>query len=228
MTHFINRMLLGKTIALSTVFACMALPSHADALIEKMRALSSTPPSPAFEFVFMEGDEKMTGKFDSGALEGERVTLYSPEFKSLSRKARERIAAIEKQDDADIWCANEIDLISDDVERVSETETTATYKFSPTPAPDADSNERKLVKASEGTLVLDKSDGAIHSINIVLPEPIKPVFVAKVNEFELNFTCKRAENGRMYKQKMGFTVLGNVMTSKLEQRVSREITALMN
>ena len=201
--------------------------ASADPLIAKMRALSDEGPLYAYEMSYSSGSIEATGRIDPILPVGERVHVLSPSEDEWSGELLAAIEEMESDTDGDIWCNDFAQMVSEDVSLASETDSTATYKFTPSAEPDADKSERKMMRKMQGLLTLDKSDGAILGINIVLPKPYKPAMVAKIETFKLDASCARAPDGRTFLEALDFRLKGSAMMQEFDEGYKQTISNLM-
>ena len=102
-------------------------------------------------------------------------------------------------DDAgDIWCDGMEDRVRGDVELAAESDTTATFTFTPTTPEDAEDFERQIAERSIGTVVVDKETRQLVSFQYHLPESFKPMIIARVHTFDMFGTCEAGPSGRPY------------------------------
>lgn len=216
----------------STVLCAFALsaaiPALADPVLDKMRAVSKEGPVYAYEMTYSGEGIVATGKIDPSQPEGERVQVYSPALSDLSAEFKEGLEEMDAEADGDIWCSDFAEMVPSDATATQQDETTVTYAFTPLPEDDADKTEQKMMKKMQGTVTLDKADGAVLAFNMTLPKPYKPAMVAKINRFQMDVSCERAPDGRTYLEEFNFDIAGSAMMQSFEETVSRQITKLLD
>ncbi len=208
------------------LFAC-SFTAAADPLLESMRALSADGPIYAYEMEYKDKDITATGRIDPSQPQGKRIQVLSPSEDKWSDDFRNGLKDMEAETDGDIWCADFAELVPNNATLVSETQSAATYGFTPVPEADADSTERKMMKKIEGKITLDKTDGAITAFKMTLPKPYKPAFVVKISGFDMSATCSRAPDGRTYIDAFEFAIDGSAMMQSFNETISRRITKLL-
>jgi hypothetical protein len=206
----------------------IALSAAADPLIEKAEAASTEGPIYAYEMSYSIGDLTATGKADPSAPKGERLTVYTPEKDNWPEGFEEGLEEVDADIDGDIWCKDFIDMVPENALQVSETDTTATYAFTPKPDADSDGTEKKLMKKIKAEITLAKEDGAVMDFNMVLPKPYKPAMIVKINTFEMGASCARAPDGRTYAQDFNFEIDGSAMMQSFAEKTSYSITKLLD
>ncbi|MEL6725690.1 MAG: hypothetical protein AAFP81_14150 [Pseudomonadota bacterium] len=199
----------------------------ADPLLEAMRATSNDGPKYSYETSFSWDGMSVTGTVDPSAPEGERIQVSTPAESEWSDEFRKELKKMDAETEGDIWCTEFGQMVPLDADLTTQDEGTKTFSFTPVPEPDADRNEQKMMKQLNGTVVLDKSDGAVLAFSMVLPKPYKPAMVAKINAFEMNVSCARSPDGRTFIEDFNFDISGSAMMQSFEESVSRQITKLL-
>ena len=123
--------------------------------------------------------------------------------------------------------ANEL-LAGTAPEATTQDDVSVTYAFTPVAGADADKTEQKMMKKLNGTVTLDKTDGAVLAFSMTLPKPYKPAIVAKINRFQMDASCSRAPDGRTYIASFDFDIAGSAMMQDFDETVSRQITKLLD
>lgn len=219
---------MSRSIALGALALSLSLPAAADPVLEMMRSLSKEGPIYSYEMTYSDTDVTANGLIDPSKPEGERIEIYSPDESEWTKDFRKGIADMDAETDGDIWCADFAEMVPTNATATAEDEKTVTYAFTPEPEADADKNEQKMMKQLNGTVMLDKSDGAVLAFNMVLPKPYKPAMVAKINRFEMDASCDRAPDGRTYVEQFRFDIKGSAMMQNFEESVTRRITKLLD
>ncbi|MEM9571952.1 MAG: hypothetical protein AAF996_10815 [Pseudomonadota bacterium] len=219
---------MSRSLAFSALALSLTLPASADPVLEMMRSLSKDGPIYAYEMTYSDAEVTANGRIDPSKPEGERIEIFSPAKSEWSKDFREGVAEMDAETDGDIWCADFAEMVPADAKMTSEDSDTITYAFTPSPEADADKNEQKMMKKLNGSVTLAKTDGAVLAFNMVLPKPYKPAMVAKINRFEMAATCDRAPDGRTYVEQFDFDIAGSAMMQSFEERVTRNITKLLD
>ena len=217
-----------RTIVLAAFASSAVVTAAADPVLEMMRSVSSEGPIYAYEMTYAGEDVVAAGKVDPSQPEGQRIELYSPSEEDLPKDFKDGLKEMDAGADGDIWCTEFAQMVPANATQTGQDETSVTYVFTPQPGEDADKNERKVIKQLNGTVTLDKSDGAVLAYNMVLPKPYKPVMVAKINRFELDATCNRAPDGRTYVEQFKFDIAGSAMMQNFDETVIQGITKLLD
>ncbi|MEM7460119.1 MAG: hypothetical protein AAF331_11690 [Pseudomonadota bacterium] len=219
---------MSRSVALGALALSLSLPAAADPVLEMMRSLSTDGPIYSYEMTYSDTDVTANGLIDPSKPEGERIEIYAPDESEWTKDFRDGIADMEAETDGDIWCAEFAEMVPNSATATTEDDTTVTYAFTPEPEADADKNEKKMMKQLNGTVILDKSDGAVLAFSMILPKPYKPAMVAKINRFEMAASCDRAPDGRTYVEQFSFDIKGSAMMQTFEESVSRKITKLLD
>jgi hypothetical protein len=215
-----------KYITAALLASSLGLTATADPILEMMRAASVEGPIYAYDMSFDNGEIIAAGRVDPTQPEGSRITVTTPAEADWDDDFREGLAAIEKETKGDIWCSEFAQNIPNEAVILAQTPDFASYTFTPSPDADADKTEKKVFKKLLGTATLDKTDGAILSFKMSLPEPFKPMIVAKINTFEMDVQCTRAPDGRTYIEDFNMALEGSAMMQAFDQKMTRKITAL--
>ncbi len=219
---------MSKLTLATLAMTALTLPAAADPLLEMMRTHSKEGPIYAYEMSYTEAEVTATGRIDPSQPEGQRIEIYTPERDAWNDDFETGLAEMESEIDGDIWCVDFAENVPGSADLKTETETSATYAFTPKPDADADGMEKKLMKKIKGEVILAKADGAILGFSMTLPKPFKPAMIAKINVFNMSVSCARAPDGRTYVEEFAMTVSGSAMMQKFEETVSRKITALLD
>ncbi len=199
----------------------------ADPVLEMMHAASNEGPNYAYETSFSWDGIAATGSVDPSAPIGQRLKILTPAESDWSDAFRKEIEKMDAETEGDIWCAEFGQMVPQDASLSAQDEATKTFSFTPVPEPDADRNEQKMMKQLDGTVVLDKTDGAVLAFKMSLPKPYKPAMVAKINAFEMDVSCARSPDGRTFIEQFNFDISGSAMMQSFDESVSRQITKLL-
>lgn len=214
-----------RFLAVSCLVFCAALPASADAVLKKARAMSAEGPVYTFnvDVIDAETDFKMT--VDPSQPEGKRVTKISPAPSSLKGDAAKRAEMLQKRTAGDIWCNRFMENIPATAKRTAETDTTATFSFTPLPGKN-DGQMGEAYKFLNGTATIDKSTGAVLRYEMVSPKAFKPAAVAKVDRFSMKVACKPAPDGRTHIDSLVMDVKGSALMKPFEQKETRRVSNL--
>ena len=141
-----------------------------DPLLELMRTHSKDGPVYAYEMTYKDTEITATGRIDPSQPEGQRVEILTPPKADWTADFVDGVGNMETEADGDIWCVEFAENIPASAAKTRETETSATFSFTPLPDVDADRTERKLMKKINAEVTLDKEDGAILRFNMNLPK----------------------------------------------------------
>ena len=219
---------MSRSILLSAFALSASLSASADPLLEMMRSVSKDGPIYAYEMTYSGEGVIATGKIDPSQPEGNRIVLYTPEMSELSEEFKEGVQEMDAESDGDIWGADFAEMVPDNAEATSQDEVSVTYGFTPVAEADADKTEKKMMKKMNGTVTLDKADGAVLAFSMTLPKPYKPAIVAKINRFQMDASCSRAPDGRTYVASFDFDIAGSAMMQEFDETISRQITKLLD
>tara|TARA_X000000950_G_scaffold243510_2_gene298844 strand:+ start:186780 stop:187472 length:693 start_codon:yes stop_codon:yes gene_type:complete len=173
-------------------------------------------------------------RYDMSVVSGDGDMLFRYSFDPMQAtplQIEERSEEISEEDileglsddEGDIWCDGMQEQVLGNVALVSEDEATATFTYTPTTRPDADSMERQVVERTVATAVVDKATRQISSFSYHLPQSFKPIIVARVHTFDLNGTCVAGPSGRRFISEMTVSIdisaMGSRHTETTIQRV---------
>lgn len=216
-----------RLLLLASISFATSLSVSADPLLEQMRSLTSEGSKYAYEMAF-ETDEYQTRlKIDPSEVEGQRIDVIAPDESEWTDDFRKYINRMDANTEGEIWCQQFAEMVPQDAKATEQSTSSIAYAFTPVPEADADKSEQKLMKQMDGTVRLDKSDGAVLSFSMSLPKPFKPMIAAKIDQFEMQVDCARAPDGRTFIQRMNLDITGSAMMQKIKQIEKREITRLL-
>lgn len=218
---------MSRFAILSAVSLSLMSTAMADPLLEMMGDMSDEGPLYAYETQFAWDGIPATARVDPSQPAGERIKVLTPTESDWSDTFREELETRDASAEGDIWCTEFGQMVPMDAKITAESDTTVTYAFTPVPEPDADRNEQKMMKQLDGTVILDRTDGAVLAFRMHLPKPYKPAMVAKINAFEMDVACARAPDGRTFIEDFKFDISGSAMMQSFEESVSRQITKLL-
>ena len=218
---------MSRFALLSAASLGLVSTAMADPLLEMMGNMSDEGPLYSYETSFSWDDIPATARVDPSQPEGERIKILTPTESDWSDAFREELETSDASAEGDIWCTEFGEMVPSDAQVTEETDTTVTYAFTPVPQPDADRNEQKVMKQLDGTVILDRADGAVLAFRMHLPKPYKPAMVAKINRFDMDVACARSPDGRTFIEAFTFDISGSAMMQSFEQSVSRQITKLL-
>ena len=202
----------------------------ADALIDRVLANGSKTmedgPFYVFNSTYDDGELVLNMTIDQSKPVGERVVAMTPSPDTLDGDAAKTAEMIRARTRGDIWCTSFAENIPADARRVSETDTTATYTFTPLPGK-SDGQMGKAFKFLDGKVEVDKESASILSFEMVAPKPFKPMMVAKVDRFSMKVACTKSPDGRTHMASMNMDLLGKAMMQDLKQTETRKISGLV-
>lgn len=175
-------------------------------------------------------DEKLVARIDPSKRQGERVTVLSSPQDVMSNDFVETVINLEKNPVDEFWCSNLSDIVPLDAAFMAETDAQVTYKFKPLPDLD-DPDDIKLMKHLEGHITVSKRDPQVISMSLIAPRPFKPVWIAKVSQFELSIDCDRVPDGRTHMSELRISIVGKAAMQTFHQRERKtlfNITAVDN
>ena len=214
-----------RLTAALAVSALLSLPALAGTPLEEALAASQDGPLYSFEIAFRNEDTDARIAVDPSRPEGERVTVLSPAEEDWSEAFAARVAEMQANTTGDIWCRKLAENIPDEVQLASETDTTATYTFTPKPGEEPNRMD-KAYKHLTGTVVVDKVDPAILHFSMVADKPFKPMPVAKIRSFEMKVDCTRAPDGRTHVSTVDVNLSGSAMMQSFSQADHQKISNL--
>ncbi|MEL8055831.1 MAG: hypothetical protein AAGK66_06735 [Pseudomonadota bacterium] len=210
-----------------TALGGLSMAAMADPLLDQAKAVSTDGPIYSYEMGLAYGEVDLSATVDPSADEGTRINVISPDKSDWPDDLEDDLARMDENADGDIWCKEFADIVPGDATKLSETDTTAIYAFTPLPDEDADDMQRKVMKKVEAEITLAKQDGAVLAYQATLPKPYKPAMVAKVNTLNIDVACERAPDGRTYVQSFMFELSGSAMMNDFDEKSTRTITRLI-
>lgn len=214
-----------STLAIAAI-SILASPAAADAVLAKARAAS---PERAALYTFSvdydDGENQFIMTVDQSKPMGARVVRLTPDAATLKGDAAKKAEMLKKRTAGDIWCQSFAENIPANATRVSETNETASYAFTPVPGKDA-GQMAAAYKYLQGKATIEKKTGEIVAFDLTSPKPFKPMPVAKVDQFRMNVTCAPAPDGRTYIETISMNLAGSAMMKAFEQTEHRRVSAL--
>lgn len=203
------------------------LPFHAAAgtPLEDALAAKADGPLYMFDVIIQNSDTDAMLRVDPSRPEGERLTVISPPEKDWTDDFRKLVDKMDADTDGDIWCQGFGENIPADAALVAETPTTATYTFRPQKGAKPDDLD-DVYKYLTGKVIVAKDDPAILSVEMVSERPFRPLPVAKIRTFKLNFDCSRAPDGRTHIARINVDINGSAMMKDFSESERQTITNL--
>lgn len=168
-------------------------------------------------------DEKLVARIDPNKKQGERVTLLSPSHEGLSDDFIEALKDLEENPVEEFWCSHLSEIVPIDATFIAETDTEVTYAFKPMPDLD-DPDDIKLMKHLDGHITVSKQDPQVLSMSLIAPRPFKPVWIAKINQFELSIDCDRVPDGRTHMKELRISIAGKAALQTFHQRERKTLS----
>ncbi|MGV6820700.1 MAG: hypothetical protein ACWA5T_09425 [Parvularcula sp.] len=175
-------------------------------------------------------DEDVTWKaiITPGAPQGERISVLSPPRPEWPKGAGKALDQYDAAADGDIWCDSMDEMVGREIEELSVTPVSASYRFKPLIPEDADKADRKFAEAARGEIHLARADDTarwqVKEMKMWLEKPFKPAIVAKLNSFDLHIACAPDRNGRMYQASTTTNVAGSAMGRRFDETESVRIS----
>ena len=212
-------------LAATCLVLAATLPAHADNLLQKARSASVDGPLYVFNVDVLDGETNFTMTVDPSKPEGRRVTKISPAPSALKGDAAKKAENLQKRTAGQIWCNQFMENIPASAKRTAETETTATFSFTPV-ATEEDGQMGMAYKYLNGTATIDKATGGILRFEMTSPKAFKPAAVAKVEKFSMKVACKPAPDGRTHIDSLLLDLKGSAMMQPFEQKETRRVSNL--
>ena len=149
-------------------------------------------------------DVTFTALFDPAQQGETQWQILSPPEAIRSSDQRQSIAILEKQRDPDlqliIKSALAMDLLSEDLQRVSETDETVTFESSVGMLPGSQDapgpiDPERISRHLKAEMVIAKSPAKILSLRVYAPEAFKPIFAAKIDTLDILMGIEEAWAG---------------------------------
>ncbi|WP_430402248.1 hypothetical protein [Hyphomonas sp.] len=207
------------------LLALLQLQAHAGTPLEDALAAPADGPLYMFDVVVRNSDTEAMIRVDPSRPEGERLNVISPAEKDWTDDFRKLVKKMDADTDGDIWCRSFGENIPADAALVSESPTTATYTFKPRKGAKPDDLD-DVYKYLTGKVVVAKDDPAILSVEMVSDKPFRPLPVAKIKSFKLNFDCARAPDGRTHIARVDVAINGSAMMNEFSESEHQTISNL--
>jgi len=212
-------------LVLSLVLSAAALPAGADTVLEKARARAADGPLYRWDVDYDDGADQFRMTVDQSQPMGARVVKFTPEPATLKGDSAKTAKRLIEKTEGNVWCNDFAENIPADAKRAAETETTATYSFTPQ-AGTRDVDMAKAYKFLSGKAVLDKATGAVLSYEMTSAKAFKPVPVAKIDRFRMKVACTPAPDGRTYMTSVNLDMAGSAMMQSFSQTEQRKVSNL--
>ena len=121
-------------------------------------------------------------------------------------------------DSVDIWCDDYVELVGGPVELFEDRDASARFRFRANPEAGEDTDEKKLLEKTEITVEIDKATHRIRSFTYHLTEPVKPMPLAKIRQFDIVGQCAALPNGRTYVARVDTRVAGSALSRSFVER----------
>ncbi len=214
-----------RLLVTTLVLAAAALPVAADTVLAKAKAAAPDGPLYVFEMDYDDGADQFRMTVDQSKPKGARVVKFTPEPATLKGDSAKTAQRLIERTEGNVWCNDFAGNIPANAKRAAETETTATYSFTPQAGKD-DGDIAKAYKYLSAKAVLDKATGAVLSYEMSSPKAFKPAPVAKVDRFKMKVACKASPDGRTYMTSVDFDMAGSALMKPFAQTETRTVTNL--
>ncbi len=214
-----------RSMVVAAAAAMVADAASADALVAKAKSFDLSGPPYIFDVLIEAGQTTFRLTVDQSRPKGDRVVAMSSDPAELTGEAQKRADMLREDAQGDIWCNVFAESIPEGAKRISETETRATYAFTPIPGKDA-GPFASVYRYLDGMAVLDKASGAVLAFELTASRPFKPVAVAKVDTFALKVACAKAPDGRTHIASLSFDLDASAMMQKVSERERQRISQL--
>ena len=211
-----------------TILSSQACAEDMPAVLRAALDAPRNGPFYAYDMTYDDGNVIAMGTIDASLPEGERVIVHSPPEKEWPDGFAEGLKEIDAEADGDIWCADIEESVPAEVSLLDEDMSQAIYIFTPIAGPDADRSERKLMRHLTATITVAKQDPAILAFHMWAEDSFKPMFLARINSFDMAIECTRAPDGRTYTKEMKFSITGSAMGSSFDETENISITRLLH
>lgn len=207
------------------LLALLPLSALAGTPLEDALAAKADGPLYMFDVVVQNSDTEAMIRVDPSKPEGERLNVITPPEKDWTDDFRKLVKKMDADTDGDIWCNSFRENIPADAALVAESPTTATYTFKPQKGAKPDDLD-DIYKYLTGKVVVAKDKPAILSIEMVADKPFRPLPVAKIKSFKLNFDCARAPDGRTHIARVDVAINGSAMMKEFSEAEHQTISNL--
>jgi hypothetical protein len=216
--------LLGLLSAFSVV--CHAEPWPAS--LKKALTQQDTGPVYSYQLSYSSnGNSVGSLSIDPTQAPGKRAKVISSSASPGSTNISEFAKEIETEAGQGIWCSRFAENVPASVALISKTANTETYGFTPIASSDMDSLEKKIITSLKGEVTISTSNPAVLNFSMRSTKAIKPIFLVRLDTFELNVTCAHAPDGRTYAQKEFSVSKGTAMGQSLDEKEELVISNLM-
>lgn len=223
-----------KFLVLSLAFCCAPAALADNAALPDLFKTALNSGADASAPISYTGSVKQISDPDWGELkytvihtaDGKSATIESLPDEIAEDTSEEDILSELADPEEDIWCDGFDDQIGSDVKLVSEDTQTATFEYMANPDTAGDKHEAKILKHTQITVDVDKSHQTVTRFHYKLQKPVKPMMVAKVENFEMIGSCETLPTGRAYVARLETKVSGSAMMQPFDQHTVQEFTHL--
>jgi hypothetical protein len=218
-------------LSLFVLLGAFSLTCHAEpwpASLKQALAQQNKGPSYSYQLSYASnGNNVGSLSIDPTQAPGKRAKVISSSASSGSMNISEFAKEIETEARQGIWCSRFAENIPASVALISKTSTTETYGFTPIASSDMDNLEKKVITSLKGEITISTSNPAVLNFSMRSTKAIKPIFLVRLDKFELNVTCAHAPDGRTYAQKESSESKGTAMGQSLDEKEEVVISNLV-
>jgi len=154
---------------------------------------------------------------------GLRVSVaYPPESEWTSDFAIE-LSEMDAEADTRIWCTEFSENIPLNVLPISQTDSTITYEFVPVAT---DEDDAKVMPHLIGLVTVTKNDPAIVAYRMYAPQSFKPMWLARIDKFDMRVQCERLPDGRTHVASIDIDISGKAAMQAFAQNESWKVSSM--
>jgi len=154
---------------------------------------------------------------------GQRVVVSTPPESDWTEDFIFELSSMDAEADSRIWCRDFAENIPLNSVPLSQTDTTITYEFVPVAT---DEDDAKIMPNLIGLVTVTKIDPAIVDFRMYAPQSFKPMWLARIDQFDMHAQCERVPDGRTYITSLNFEISGKFGFKPLSERSSWRISAM--
>ncbi len=154
---------------------------------------------------------------------GQRVSVSTPPQSQWDADFAIELSEMDAEADTRIWCSDFAQNIPLNVAPLSQTDSTITYEFIPVAT---DEDDAKIMPNLIGLVTVTKNDPAIVEYRMYAPQSFKPMWLAKIEIFDMHAHCKRLPDGRTYVESLKVDISGKAGFQEFSENESWKVSSM--
>jgi len=154
---------------------------------------------------------------------GLRIDVSSPPQSEWTADFAIELSEMDAEADSRIWCSDFSENIPLNVTPISQTDTTITYEFVPVAT---DEDDAKIMPNLIGLVTVTKIDPAIVEYRMYAPQSFKPMWLARIDNFDLHAKCEQLADGRSHIASMTVDISGKAGFQPFSENESWTVSSM--